>query len=411
MTGIGAAKRSERNPRGAPGRGEGSKVDESKTVVVACDMATPYGWGTEACWKGLLSGRTAIGPFDRFDTGAFPTRKAGVIEELVSGGPESLAMQMLAPLLGGPASPFPEDAFLILATTTGEIDFLERQALGENREASESRLDRLLAKVIEATGVHGGAMVVSAACASSSAAIARGAAMIRGGGPSSVLVVACDCVSEFVFSGFSSLMALDADVARPFDRGRSGLSLGEAAGFVLLMSGERASREGRDSLGEILGWGLTNDANHMAGPSRDGAGLARAIGKALGTAEAQAGAVGCISAHGTGTVYNDAMEMKAFKSVFGARPIPVYSIKGGTGHTLGAAGLIETIVALRTLREHRVPPTVNLERVDDGARGWVFRESVEFSGEVTLSTNSGFGGVNCALALRAPGGARGAHGR
>ncbi len=374
-------------------------MDGCKAVVVACDMTTPYGWGSDACWKGLMSGKTAIGPLDRFETKSFTTGNAGVIEGLTPGGGESLVTQMLEPLLNRHAPEIPEDAFLILATTTGEIDLLEQYALGENRNASGSRLDRLLEKLIKVTGSSESGMVVSAACASSSIAIARGAAMIRGGDRSCVLVVACDCVSEFVFSGFSCLMALDKNIARPFDRNRSGLSLGEAAGFVLLMSDMRASREGRRAIGEIAGWGLSNDANHIASPSRDGNGLVRAVGKALRKANMPCEAVGCVSAHGTGTIYNDSMEMKAFKTVFGTCPIPVYSIKGGTGHTLGAAGMVETIVALRTIEEHLVPPTVNLVEIDDEALGWVSREPREFPGVVTVSTNSGFGGVNCALVL------------
>jgi len=207
-------------------------------------------------------------------------------------------------------------------------------------------------------------------------------------------------VSEFVFSGFSSLMALDQDVARPFDRNRSGLSLGEAAAYALLMSEGRARKEKRTELGEVAGWGATSDANHMVGPSRDGSGLAKAIRKSLEIASVPAEEVGCISAHGTATVYNDSMEMKAFKSALGDRPVPTYSIKGGTGHTMGAAGLVEMILSLRSLREMVVPPTVNLLEIDDEAKEWVSTEAQTFDKSVALSTNAGFGGANCSLVLK-----------
>ena len=215
-----------------------------------------------------------------------------------------------------------------------------------------------------------------------------------------VLIVACDIVSEFVFAGFSSLMALDKDTAQPFDKDRSGLSLGEAAGFVLVMSKERALQEKRDIIGEIAGWGLTNDANHMTGPSRDGSGLAMAMRKAMQSADISEDAVGCIAVHGTGTVYNDAMEMKAFKSVFSSGALPTYSIKGGIGHTMGATGLVETIIALRSLEEKLVPPTVNLHVADDEADGWVSNEQCAFDSPATISINAGFGGVNSALVLK-----------
>ncbi|MBI5664938.1 MAG: beta-ketoacyl-[acyl-carrier-protein] synthase family protein, partial [Nitrospirae bacterium] len=198
---------------------------------------------------------------------------------------------------------------------------------------------------------------------------------------------------------FSSLMALDKFPARPFDRSRSGLSLGEAAGFVLLMCASRAAKEGRKVQGEVRGWGLSDDANHMTGPSRTGDGLSLAITKALKSACADEKDVGFISAHGTGTLYNDAMEIKSFKSVFKADK-PVYSIKGGLGHTMGAAGHVEMIIALKALREKTVPPTVNFKDADDDAQGWASRRP-RSAGEnkCALLTNAGFSGINAALVL------------
>lgn len=374
-----------------------------KSVVVAYDMVTPYGWGIGSCWDGLLSGKTAIGRLDRFETKSFLTGKAAVIPDLPNGQDESLVMQMLTPLLTQASAVIPSDALLILATTTGEIENLERYVLDGSPDAVGSRLDYLLNKVLHLTRVSVPGMVVSAACASSSAAIAQAAAMICSGERDCVLVVACDSVSEFVFSGFSSLMALDNNMARPFDRNRAGLSLGEAAGFMLLMSQSRASREKRPVIGEIAGWGLTSDANHMTGPSRDGSGLALAMQKAFRSADISEDTVGSVAAHGTGTLYNDSMEMKAFKIVFGTRSVPVYSIKGAIGHTMGAAGLVETIVAFESLNERVVPPTVNLQEVDDEAKGWVSSEAVTLDNTVTVSTNSGFGGINSAIVLKKSG--------
>ncbi|MCK4389436.1 MAG: hypothetical protein KAV83_04260 [Desulfobacterales bacterium] len=370
-----------------------------KSVVVACDMVTPYGWGIDPCWNGLLSGKTAIGRLDRFETKYFLTGKAAVVPGLAGGQDESLVIQMLTPLLTKRSAVIPDDALLILATTTGEIEILERHILDGGPDPAGSRLNYLLNKVIGLSGVSGPGIVVSAACASSSTAIAQAATMICSGERDCVLVVACDSVSEFVFSGFSSLMALDNDMARPFDKNRSGLTLGEAAGFMLLMSESRASREKRPVIGEVVGWGLTSDANHMTGPSRDGSGLALAIQKALQSADISEDAVESLAAHGTGTVYNDSMEMNAFKTVFETRCIPTYSIKGAIGHTMGAAGLVETIVAFESLREKVVPPTVNLLDVDEEAKGWVSSEACAVDGGVTISTNSGFGGVNSALVL------------
>jgi 3-oxoacyl-[acyl-carrier-protein] synthase II len=428
-------------------------------VVVERDVVTPWGRGLDACWRGVMTGRPAFSSVERFDTSSMQTHLAATVAGLDPAAPESLVMQMLRPLLGPLAGRVPADTLVLLATTTGEVDLLERHLLNRMTRApdtsdgrrntphldplpqgertkddararaddvacirlplpsgerdgvrvwageppvqiDESRLDRLLGRITALLGVDSPGRVVSAACVSSAAAVAQGAALIAAGERDSVLVVGCDAVTEFVYAGFSSLLALDPGGARPFDSARKGLTIGEAAAYALLMSPERAEREGRRRLGRVDGWGLSSDANHMTGPSRDGDGLARAIRRALAKAGMGPAAVGSVSAHGTGTVYNDSMEMKAFRQVFGETPVPVYSIKGSVGHTMGAAGLLEMLVALQSLQEGVVPPSANLGDVDPEARGWVSPTAVKAGGmRVALSTNSGFGGVNAALVL------------
>ncbi|OQW96449.1 MAG: hypothetical protein BWK77_04640 [Verrucomicrobia bacterium A1] len=371
-----------------------------KAVVAGADIVTAYGWGVAPCWQGLLSGRSAITRVDRFGARAFQSPNAGIVRDLDPAAADSLVLQMLKPLIARAAGGIPADAFLLLATTVGEVDLLERFVLNGSGQPEDSRPDRLLAKVGRLYGAREPGAVVSAACASSTTAIAQAAALIRDGARDAVLVVACDAVTEFVFAGFSSLMALDPERARPFDRARRGLSVGEAAGYILIESDERARREGRAVRGEVAGWGLSNDANHRTGPSRDGRGLAVAVRKALESAGVSAADIGSISAHGTGTVYNDAMELKAFRQLFDS-PRPAYSIKGGTGHTMGATGLVEVVVALESLREQVVPPTVNLREADDEAKGWASAEAVKLAGtRAQLSVNAGFGGVNAALVVK-----------
>jgi 3-oxoacyl-[acyl-carrier-protein] synthase II len=368
-----------------------------KPVVVMAEMVTPYGKGIDACWNGLLAGRSALSRVERFKTAAFHSDYAGIIIGLRYHEQTSLVMQMLQTLFEGVV--IPEDAKLLLATTKGEIDLLEQSMLQSRGDVSDAVVSRLVNKVEDLTGARGGGLVLSAACTSSAAAAAQAGAMIRNGSTDCVLVVACDSVTEFIFSGFSSLMALDREPARPFDKHRAGLNVGEAAAFALLMSEERAVREGRPVVGTISGWGLSDDANHMTGPSRESEGLIVAITKALKSAGIGPDGIGLIAAHGTGTVYNDQMEMRAFREVFG-NTIPVYSIKGGIGHTMGAAGLVEMIIAQRALRERTVPPTVNLKAPDDDARGWVSDEKRPLSDtSMALVTNAGFSGVNTALVL------------
>jgi 3-oxoacyl-[acyl-carrier-protein] synthase II len=373
-------------------------------VVVAADMITALGPDADSTWSALLAGRSALAPSDRIH---FPAGAARAPLGLVAGvAPDRPAViQMLEPLLARMRPAIPADAFVLLATTTGEIELLEAAVLGGADAASDTGSDpgRLLKTVCEMCGTAGDGLVVSAACASATVALAHGASLIRSGKRDAVLIVACDAVSEFVYAGFSTLNALDPSGARPFDKDRRGLCLGEAAAAVLLMSGTRARSEGRPVLGGVAGWAMSNDATHATRPDAGGAQLARAARTAIGHAGIGPGQVAFISAHGTGTRHNDAMEMAAFRGIFGPRP--VFSIKGGIGHTLGAAGLVEAIVSLRALAGGVVPPSAGLCQPDDDAAGWVSAKPVSIPGaRFALATNSGFGGINAALVLTIPDG-------
>lgn len=368
--------------------------------LVDGDLVTAFGDGLETCWNGLLTGQSAVRPVARFATESFRCHRAACLDGLLYRQGESIVWQMLSRLLAENDPRIPEDAPVLLASATGEIDLLEQAVDAGSKECPESKLTVLLQKICKRLGGHHDGAVISSACASATTALAQAAEMIEQDRCDCVTVIACDAVTEFVFSGFASLMALDPQGARPFDADRQGLSVGEAAGFAVLMSAERADREGRPCLGELAGWGMSNDANHMTGPSRDGASLARSVFSAFEKAQISPAVVSMICAHGTGTVYNDSMELKAFKAVFD-RPRTVFSVKGGTGHTMGAAGLVEALLTLHALKKQTVPPTVALRQVDEEAREWVFDETEFYHGATwALSTNSGFGGVNAALLLR-----------
>jgi 3-oxoacyl-[acyl-carrier-protein] synthase II len=303
-------------------------------------------------------------------------------------------------LLASARQLLPPGTLVILATTVGEIDLLERDVLKGSGTGGAANPHHLIEKVRTACGITEPGLLISAACASGSVALAQAAALIRRGARRSILVVAVDAVTEFVHSGFSSLQALDPAGARPFDRRRAGLCLGEAAGWILVTAAALAAERGLSGRCEIAGWGQGNDMNHMTGPSRDGAGLARAIRQALASSGVPPAEIASISAHGTGTAYNDAMEIKGFRAVFGEAIPPLYGIKGGIGHTLGAAGLVETLVACRSLKEQAIPPTVGFQDADPEASGLISVTRQACPGPLTLSTNSGFGGVNAALLLR-----------
>jgi 3-oxoacyl-[acyl-carrier-protein] synthase II len=147
---------------------------------------------------------------------------------------------------------------------------------------------------------------------------------------------------------------------------------------------------------------VANDATHITAPARDGCGLIQAISRALQVSGISADLIHAICAHGTGTIYNDLMEFTAFKQIFNNRKVPVFSIKGAIGHTLGAAGGIEAAVGMKSLSCQVAPPTIGLRTPMDEAMGWVSSGSVSFSGDYLLTTNSGFGGINAALVLGKP---------
>jgi 3-oxoacyl-[acyl-carrier-protein] synthase II len=179
---------------------------------------------------------------------------------------------------------------------------------------------------------------------------------------------------------------------------RDGLSLGEAAAWALVTDAQ--APEAKGCTAEILGWASTTDAVHMTATDRHAQGLSRAIEKACAMAKRSPKDVAFIAAHGPGTPFSDAMEMTAFKTVF-VEPRPTFSTKGGTGHTLGAAGLVQLLVVCRALATGIVPPTVGLTTPDPLALGWVSsKPAITATDGLALSTNSGFGGVNTAILLR-----------
>ncbi|OHB32441.1 MAG: beta-ketoacyl synthase [Desulfuromonadaceae bacterium GWC2_58_13] len=369
-----------------------------RVCIVDAALVTAFGDGLAPLWDGLLAGRGAIAPLIRFAADRYQSALAACVPDLIAIPGESLLVPLLERLLAQ-LGPVPADCKVLTATTKGGIDILEKLRRGQPCRSRAMLPGDLPGRVAARLGLADDGLNINAACASSTLAVARAAARIAAGQTEAVLVVGIDLVSEFVVSGFSSLQALSVEPSRPFDVRRSGLSLGEGGAVLLLMSEERAQRDGREMLGRVLGWGSANDANHITAPARDGCGLIDAIGRALGRAGLSAEAIGAVSAHGTGTLYNDAMELTAFGRIFGDRRLPVNSVKGALGHTLGAAGAIEVVLGLRSLAQQLLPPTVGLVEPEAAGRGLVAAVPQGFAGDYLLSTNSGFGGVNAALIL------------
>jgi 3-oxoacyl-[acyl-carrier-protein] synthase II len=258
-------------------------------------------------------------------------------------------------------------------------------------------------RVARTFGCRGPVVTPQLACASSTHAIALAAAWVRSGQADVVLAGGADLLCRFVLAGFNCLRAT-AEEARPFDAARRGLVLGEGAGIVVVESDAHARRRGARAQARITGVGAAADATHMTAPDREGGGAARAMSAALSDARRPAADVDFVSAHGTGTIYNDAMEAVAIGGVFGPRAVPVNSIKGAIGHTLGAAGALEVVMCVDVLQSGLIPPTAGLREIDPACAQLdvVHGASRRAAMRVVLSTSSGFAGANAALVLLAP---------
>lgn len=367
----------------------------NRVFISDAQICTALG-NLENTFADLMHGRTAIKPIHR----GFPGIAAAIADLDTPHDPTCLAV--LVDTVLDQLAPLPRDTFLITATTKAGVDALERhmnKAQPAQTGLRPSMPIWLAEHVRQRLGLVQPGLAVSAACASSTVALIHGARAVASGRASSVLVVCADLVSEFVCRGFAALKALDEHPCRPFDRNRAGLSLGEAAAAIRLVCAEGAKNMRHDVLGEITGWGQANDAVHVTAPARDGCGLIQAMHAALRRAGLNPEEVGAVHAHGTGTVYNDAMELTALRAVFGTAVPPVHSIKGAVGHTLAAAGGVEAAVSLISLRTKMVPPTVGLEHVEDEAAGFICSRPQGVRNDVVLTTNSGFGGINAALTL------------
>jgi 3-oxoacyl-[acyl-carrier-protein] synthase I len=244
-------------------------------------------------------------------------------------------------------------------------------------------------------GLRGPAMVISTACSSSAKAFATAARFIEAGFCDAAVVGGVDSLCQTILYGFASLELLACGPCRPCDEERDGLTLGESAGFALL---EKSGRAGHPGAVALLGYGESCDGYHMSHPHPEGAGAIGAMQGALRRSGLQPGDIDYINLHGTATRANDSIEDKAVNSVFGPST-PCSSTKGWTGHTLGASGITEAVIAALCLTRSFVPGTLNTTRVDSSLKSHVLLENQEQPVRRVLSNIFGFGGNNCSLIL------------
>lgn len=293
---------------------------------------------------------------------------------------------------------FPSETGFISGTSVGGIDATERYYREYSRNSAHRKFIQAqhpgftTGKIAEYFGINSFVTTISTACSSSANAIMMGARLIEAGKLKRVIVGGSDCLTKFTLNGFNSLMILSSKKNRPFDEHRDGLNLGEAAGYILLEADDLIGD--KPVLGRITGYGNANDAYHQTASSENGEGAFLAMSKALQKAGISSENIDYINAHGTGTQNNDLSESRALMRIFGENMPPFSSSKGFTGHTLGAAGAVEAIFSLLSLREQLIFPNLNFE-IAMAETGLIPVSEINRAPLNTVISNSfGFGG-NC----------------
>lgn len=377
--------------------------------MIAAGVATPLGLDLETFWSGLVTGVDGTSRIERFDVADLRVGRGGEIKKLAALADAVPTRCRASAVLLAAADDLlshagltadPARIAVVLGTALGGVDELDR-ALAEApgpRTAAAGLYDSPTYALARRIGAGGPALTVSTACASGATALGVGADLLNADAADLVVAGGYDVLGRFVMRGFDALRSLTRDRVRPFDRRRSGLLLGEAAGLVLLA---RAS-DARAPLGRLLGYASSSDGSHIAAPDPEGRGLEHAVRGAMAAAGIAPADVDLISAHGTGTVLNDRIETSVVKRVLGthAYGVPMNSIKGALGHTMGAAATLEAIMCLLAARDGVVPSTLGYEEADPACDlDYVPRAARHVRSRVSLSTSLGFGGCNAALVL------------
>ncbi len=397
-----------------------------RCAITGMGAVAPVGRTVAEVWVAVRDGRCGIGPLTVFDADGFAYARAGQIESAPDAGARDaqgvpldraslfmLAAAEEAVVQAGLRERMrnPEDVAVVLATNFGGI---ERAAeLLTEAPSSAAELDRAFREygfqrcadlVANRFGFRGPRVALSLSCSSGCAAIGYGMSLIRAGRAKAVLAGGYDALTPFCWSGLCALRTMTRDELRPFDKRRNGTIFSEGAGAVLIEEWDEALAAGAVPLAEAAGYGVNNNAHHMTAPAPAGAGSAEVMAMALADAGLSPAAVDHVNAHGTGTRHNDSTETQAIKTVLGdrAHAIPVAANKSVLGHMMGAAGAVESIVAVMTMRDGIVPPTIGYGEPDPACDlDYVPNVRREFPVRVALSNSAGIGGCNAAVVLTA----------
>lgn len=384
--------------------------------VTAYTATTALGRGKAAMLEALRRGKGGLkaNDFDRAELRAWIGRVAGLEEAPIGGAlaefdcrNNRLAQIGLAQdnfqemVLGAKNKYGAKRIAVLLGTSTSgilrtELAYRQRDAQGNLPRDLHYRHAQNLYSITDfvrqVLALEGPAMTISTACSSSAKVFASAARYIEAGIIDAAVVGGVDSLCLTTMHGFTSLQLVSDEPCRPFDAARKGMSIGEAAGFALVERGTGPLC--------LLGYGESSDAYHMSTPQPEGEGALGAMQQALARAGLEPGEIGYVNAHGTATPANDRAEDRALVRLFGKR-VPVSSTKGFTGHTLGAAGIVEAIVCFLALEHGLLPATLNSSAIEPGLESMVLLENRAAQVRHALSNSFGFGGSNCTLVFGA----------
>jgi 3-oxoacyl-[acyl-carrier-protein] synthase II len=395
-----------------------------RVVITGVGVISSIGIGWQEFWQNLLKGKSGISPVSSFDTSNHFTHNGGEVnnfkpEEFFPR--ENLRFYSRASQLALAAAKLSiNDANLLneyisnmrigtcIGITSGSIQVIEHidDKLISNEELKKDLICQLPVHSTPATiakelNLIGPNFIFSTACAAGNYAVGYGYDLIRLNRADVILAGGSDPFSRISFTGFNQFSAVAPEKCQPFDKNRKGMMVAEGAGILILESLEDASKRNAHIYAEILGYGLSCDANHMTQPSVEG--ISQCMIKAMHESGIEREDVDYISAHGTGTPANDRTECAAIKNVFGSlyKEIPISSIKSMLGHTMGAASALEAITCALAVKNDVIPPTINFETPDpDCDIDCVPNYAREHTVNIALNNSYAFGGNNASLVLR-----------
>ncbi|CAM5492307.1 3-oxoacyl-[acyl-carrier-protein] synthase 2 [Streptomyces spiroverticillatus] len=411
-----------------------SAPTDRRVVITGTGVISPIGGTTREFWDSLVAGRSGIRVITRYDPDTLPTRFAGEVVDFDARTymPNKVGRRLdrFAQFALAAAMQAVQEAGLtvteesaprtsVLVGTGYGAGHFTRNAVLTLRDEGRRRMNAYFAaagssdsatvEIANWLGARGPSGAMVAACATGAVCIGDAMRLIRHGYADVVVAGGSDDAVnplDLATSANSGALSRRTDrpelASRPFDRNRDGFVMGAGAGVVVLESLEHAVRRGATVLGELAGYGVTTDAHHSTHPHPDGRDAKRAMLEALADAGVKPEQVDHVSAHGTSTPLNDRIESKVIREVFGERApkIPVTSIKSMTGHMIGAAGAVELIAALQTVRTGVVPPTVNCDDPEDPELDYVPHRARRHPARVVMSNSFGFGGHNAVLVVR-----------